>query len=179
MRFFLVLFFIFLSLTAFAGDFSVSTQALNADGSLQTKNIFNDLGCGGENMSPELAWRDAPAETKSFAVTVYDPDAPAGGWWHWTLFNIPASTSRLPEGASMNNTKLPQGISEGINDFGKHGYSGPCPPAGDKPHRYLMTVYALKIARPDLSQTTPGTKVGFYLRHNALATASVTGTYGR
>ena len=169
---------VLMSSAALAGDFSVSTRSLGADGVVHATNIFD--GCGGENLSPELEWRGAPAGTKSFAVTIYDPDAPTGsGWWHWTLFNLPPSVSQLAEGASLNSAKLPQGAVEGMNDFGKPGYGGPCPPAGDKPHRYVMTVYALKVARLDLGPTASGAMVGFHIRQNMLASASVTGIYGR
>ena len=122
-----------------------------------------------------------PAGTKSFAVVVYDPDAPTGsGWWHWVIFNLPPSATRLPVNAGDPSANLaPPGNVQSMTDFGTTGYGGPCPPQGDKPHRYIFTVYALKVDRLPLDSKASGAMVGFYLNQNALGKASFTATYGR
>ena len=159
-------------------------QALTVSSSLASvgdvgRFVLNGFGCTGGNMSPLVEWRDPPTGTQSFAVTIFDPDAPTGhGWWHWTVFDIPPSVFRLEENASATQ-KLPAASIEGRTDFGTSGYGGPCPPKGDKPHRYIVMVYALKMAKLGLSPESQGATVGDALTQNALATASVTATYGR
>jgi Raf kinase inhibitor-like YbhB/YbcL family protein len=145
------------------------------------RHVFNGFGCSGQNVSPALAWRGAPEGTRSYAVTVYDPDAPTGsGWWHWVVYNIPASATALPSGAGAGATAgLPAGAAQGTTDFGTAGYGGPCPPAGDAPHRYVFTVHALKVARLDLPANATAAFVGFNLNANRLASASFTARYGR
>jgi Raf kinase inhibitor-like YbhB/YbcL family protein len=138
-------------------------------------------GCKGQNISPALAWSGEPAGTQSFAVTMYDPDARAGsGWWHWTMFNIPASVHSLAAGAGSEGSKdLPEGAAQGRNDFGTSYYGGPCPPAGEHAHHYEITIYALKAARLPLAAGAPGAQVEANLRSNMLATANVVGRYER
>jgi hypothetical protein len=145
------------------------------------RHVFNGFGCSGQNVSPALAWRGAPEGTKSFAVTVYDPDAPTGsGWWHWVVYNIPAGTTALPAGAGAGASGgLPAGAAQGTTDFGTAGYGGPCPPPGDPAHRYVFTVHALKVARLDLPANATAAFVGFNLNANRLASASFTARYGR
>jgi Raf kinase inhibitor-like YbhB/YbcL family protein len=179
MKLLLFVFSFTLSQVALAAPFTLTSADLPANKPLANKFVFNSFGCAGENKSPALEWKNAPAGTKSFAVTVYDPDAPTGsGWWHWTIFNIPAKTTKLAENASQDAKLLPAGAVQGRTDFGKSGYGGACPPQGDKPHHYIFTVYALKSEKLDLNQDSPGAMVGFYLR-DALAKASITVTYGR
>jgi Raf kinase inhibitor-like YbhB/YbcL family protein len=111
-------------------------------------------GCGGENQSPQLTWHDAPPATRSFACTCFDPDAPTGsGFWHWLAWDIPATTTSLALGAATG--ERPTVGKTGYNDFGERGYCGPCPPQGDKPHRYVFTVYALDV--PSLEGLGAGT----------------------
>lgn len=142
--------------------------------------MFNGFGCKGENKSPEISWKDAPKSAKSFAVTIYDPDAPTGsGWWHWTLVNIPVTVSKIDENATAETAKLPKGAIEGRNDFGKTNYGGPCPPPGDKPHRYIVTVHALKVPTLSVDKDSSGAMVGFNLNANVIEKASTTFTYGR
>jgi len=128
-----------------------------------------------------LHWKDAPVGTKSFAVTVYDPDAPTGsGWWHWLIFNIPANTDNLPENAGDPSSGLaPKGSIQGRTDFGKPGYGGACPPVGDKPHRYQFTVYALDTEKIDLDANASGAMVGYFLNPHAIAKATLTVYYSR
>lgn len=135
-------------------------------------------GCGGGNVSPHLAWSGAPEGTKSFAVTVYDPDAPTGsGWWHWQVFNIPADVTEIATGASMKS--MPAGVVENFSDYDEQGFGGACPPEGDPPHRYIFTVFALDVEKLPLTEKDSAAKVGFHLNAHKLASASLTATYGR
>ncbi|HML11102.1 MAG TPA: YbhB/YbcL family Raf kinase inhibitor-like protein [Stellaceae bacterium] len=148
---------------------------------MASAQVFNGFGCTGQNISPALSWSGEPAGTQSFAVTMFDPDAPTGsGWWHWTVFNIPASVHSLPAGAGTDPSKdLPAGAVQGRNDFGFSFYGGPCPPVGAHAHHYEITVYALKVPKLDLDASASGAKVGFNLNADALATANIVGRYGR
>ena len=123
---------------------------------------FPGFGCNGGNVSPELTWSGAPAGTKSFAVTMYDRDAPTGsGFWHWVVFNIPATVHELPKNAGDAKANLmPPGAVQSRTDFGVPGYNGPCPPAGDKPHRYHITVFAVDVDHIDADQSTSAAVVG-------------------
>ena len=137
------------------------------------------FGCAGGNKSPHLAWSGAPAGTKSFAITCYDPDAPTGsGFWHWLVVNIPANVSELPQGSGSAGGKLPQGALQTRTDFGKPGYGGPCPPEGDHPHRYLFTVFAVSQML-DVTADTSAAVVGFNLHFATLAKAEIMGLFRR
>jgi Raf kinase inhibitor-like YbhB/YbcL family protein len=139
--------------------------------------VANTFGCSGGNVSPQLSWTGAPAGTKSFAITIYDPDAPTGsGWWHWVAVNIPASVTQLASGASPG--KMPAGTIETRTDFGKPGYGGPCPPPGET-HHYIFTIYALKVDKLDLDAQASGAMAGFMIRSNSLGSATFTVTFGR
>lgn len=164
-----------------AAEFRVSSPVVKDKGTIGNEQVFNGFGCTGTNISPELTWENAPKDTKSFAVTVYDPDAPTGsGWWHWLIFNIPASVNKLPANAGKVDSGLaPKGSIQSMTDFGAPGYGGPCPPQGDKPHRYTFTVHALKVDQLPLKAEASGAMVGFYLGQNTLAKASFTALYGR
>lgn len=125
------------------------------------------------NTSPHLAWSGAPEGTKSFAVTVYDPDAPTGsGFWHWTVANIPADVSALPTGGPV-----PSGAVEGRTDYGKAGFGGAAPPPGHGPHRYIFTVFAVDTDALEVTPDDSGAVYGFNLHFHTLAKASITATY--
>lgn len=129
-------------------------------------------GCTGTGASPQLSWSGAPAGTKSFAVTLFDPDAPTGsGFWHWVAWDIPAGTTSLPTGAV-----LPPGAVNGTNDGGGTGYTGPCPPVGDVTHHYTFTVIALDVASLQLPADIHAAVVGFVTGQHAIASASLTAT---
>lgn len=182
MQRFVALALLILSPAAFAaGSFTVSSSDVKPNSTMAEAQVFKGFGCEGANVSPALAWKNAPAGTKSFAVTVYDPDAPTGsGWWHWVVFNIPAGVTSLPPGAGdPAGGKAPLGAVQSRTDFGKPGYGGPCPPKGDKPHRYIFTVYALKTDKIDADDNASAALVGFMLNANKLGKASFTATYGR
>ena len=159
--------------------FTVTAPDLVSKGRITPTHVFNGMGCNGQNVSPAIQWANPPEGTKSFAVTMYDPDAPTGsGWWHWVMYNIPASTTGLTAGAG-NNRNAPRGSAQGATDFGSKGYGGPCPPVGDKPHHYHITVFALKTEKLDVPGNATAAYVGFNLNANKLATARVTGLYAR
>ena len=164
-----------------AEKFEISSPDISPNEKISNKHIFAGFGCSGDNISPELGWRNAPAGTKSFAVTAYDPDAPTGsGWWHWVVFNIPAETTRLPANAgNLTSGLAPAGSVQSMTDYGEPGYGGPCPPQGHKPHRYQFTVWALKVDKLPLDAKTPGAMVGYYLNQNVIGKATLTGLYGR
>jgi Raf kinase inhibitor-like YbhB/YbcL family protein len=164
-----------------AGKFTVESGEVRPNAKIGPAQVFKGFGCDGGNVSPSLVWKRAPAGTKSFAVTVYDPDAPTGsGWWHWVVFNIPSDVVTLPLGAGDPAAgKAPRGAIQSQTDFGKPGYGGPCPPQGDKPHRYIFTVHALKTDKLDLDDKTMPAMVGFMINANRLDKASFTATYGR
>jgi Raf kinase inhibitor-like YbhB/YbcL family protein len=137
------------------------------------------FGCAGGNQSPHLKWSGAPAGTKSFAVTCYDPDAPTGsGFWHWLVVNIPADVTELKLGAGSAGGALPKGALMTRTDFGKPGYGGPCPPEGDHPHRYLFTVFAVS-ENLDVGADTPAAVIGFNLNFKTLAKAAIMGLFKR
>ena len=138
------------------------------------------FGCDGCNKSPHLAWMNPPENTKSFAITCYDPDAPTGsGFWHWVLVNIPADMRELELGAGSEGGNLPSGALQIRTDFGRPGYGGPCPPEGDHPHRYLFTVYAVGLAELPVTADTSAAVVGFNLHFNTLAKSTLMGLYKR
>lgn len=164
-----------------AADFTLTSPDVSDGGTIANKYVFKGFGCEGGNLSPALSWQGAPADTKSFAVTVYDPDAPTGsGWWHWVIFNIPASVNELPQGAGDPSSGLaPEGSVQSTTDFGSTGYGGPCPPQGDSPHHYIFTVYALNADHLDINDSASGAMVGFNLHATMIDKATLTATYGR
>jgi hypothetical protein len=164
-----------------AGRFTLTSPDLKPGGMIATRHVANSFGCAGQNVSPALRWSGAPAGTKSFVVTVYDPDAPTGsGFWHWVVYNIPANATTLAAGAGdPKGSALPAGAVQSNTDVSKPGYLGPCPPAGDKPHRYIFTVYALKTAKLDVPANATAALIGFNVHGNQLAKATLTARYGR
>ena len=163
------------------GTFTLTSKETGAGKTLAAAQVFNSFGCTGQNVSPSLAWANPPAGTKSYALTMYDPDAPTGsGWWHWVVYNIPATAKSLPAGAGdAKAPKLPAGAAQGNTDFGTPGYGGPCPPAGDKPHHYIFTLYALKVDKLDIPANATAAFVGFNINGNKLGQATFTALYGR
>jgi Raf kinase inhibitor-like YbhB/YbcL family protein len=164
-----------------AQAFELKSPAFAEGGLIAEKHVFKGFGCAGGNISPALSWKDPPAGTKSFALMVHDPDAPTGGagFWHWAVANIPASATGLPEGIGKDGKGLPEGAVEISTDFGAPGYGGPCPPKGDKPHRYNFTLYALKTDKLELPPQATASLAGFLINTNALGKATLTGVYER
>jgi Raf kinase inhibitor-like YbhB/YbcL family protein len=147
-----------------------------ADGeTLNKPQVSGVFGAGGEDVSPHLAWSGAPDGTQSYAVTVYDPDAPtASGFWHWAAFNIPADVNVLPSGASGN---LPGGAVELKNDGGTVGYIGAAPPPGHGPHHYWVVVHAVDVPSLDIPAEASCAFLGFNLFSHTLARATLVPVY--
>jgi len=168
--------------TAFAesGGFRLAGAEWHDGGSVPQKNVYNGSGCGGANISPEFHWSNAPRGTKSFAITIFDPDAPAGGgWWHWIIFNIPGTVSELPAGAGNEaSRRLPPAGFQCRNDYGELGYGGPCPPPGST-HRYLVKVYALSIEKLPFGSETPPGKMAKQIEAHSIGVAKLMVRLGR
>jgi Raf kinase inhibitor-like YbhB/YbcL family protein len=164
-----------------APAFRLESPDIQPGGMMDKKFEANMFGCTGENKSPALKWSGAPKDTRSFAVTVYDPDAPTGsGWWHWSVIDIPATTTELtPDAGNASNANLPAGARQVRIDYGIAAWGGVCPPPGDEPHRYVFTVYALKTDKLDIPADATAALAGFMINANALAKASFTARYGR
>jgi Raf kinase inhibitor-like YbhB/YbcL family protein len=144
-----------------------------------TANLF---GCTGGNMSPPLRWTGTPAGTKSFVVTLFDPDerSTPSGWWHWIVYDLPATADRLPKGAGAEHSSvLPHGTMQGRTDLGNDAYHGPCPDKGDPPHRYTFTVYALSVEKLDVPADSSGAMVVSTAQEHLLGKAVFIAHYGR
>ncbi|WP_241844703.1 YbhB/YbcL family Raf kinase inhibitor-like protein [Kitasatospora sp. CB01950] len=145
-----------------AGRFTVTSPDL-VNGTFPQANWANSFGCEGGNRPLRLEWRGAPAGTRSFAVTMFDQDAPTGsGFWHWVSWDLPATATALGD-------TLPPGAVSGTEDAGLAGYLGPCPPVGDRPHRYRITVYALDAPSLALPAGTPPAVTAFTMGGHVLA----------
>lgn len=163
-----------------AGKFTLTSTDLAPGGKIAAAQVFNSFGCSGTNTSPALSWTNPPKDTQSFALFMYDPDAPTGsGWWHWVVYNIPASATSLRSGAGdTRNMLMPDGTVQGRTDFGTTGYGGPCPPPG-KAHHYYLRLYALKVPRLDIPKDSTAAFIGFNVNAQAIGKAELMGTYGR
>ena len=160
-----------------AESFTLKSDTLQ--GQISKAQEFNGFGCSGENISPELHWSHAPKGTKSFAITVYDPDAPTGsGWWHWLIVNIPVDTNKITANASAEK-KLPKGALETTTDYGITGFGGACPPQGDKAHRYVFTVHALDVENLPVKADSKSAVVGFMINKHTIEKASLISYYKR
>jgi Raf kinase inhibitor-like YbhB/YbcL family protein len=171
---------IMVSTQVLAASFQLTSPDIAEGKAIAERHIYSGFGCNGGNGSPTLAWSGAPAGTKSFAITAYDPDAPTGsGWWHWVVFNLPAATTGLAaDTGNPAKNLLPAGSIQSRTDFGQPGYGGPCPPPG-KPHRYIFTVHALDTETLPLDNQVSAAMVGFMVNAHALGHASLTALYGR
>ena len=158
-----------------ANAMTLTSPDIKPGGKIADEQVFNGWDCTGKNVSPALSWSGAPKGTKSFAVSVYDPDAPTGsGFWHWWVADLPADATGLLKGAG--SAGLPTGAVQVRNDFSATGYGGPCPPKG-APHHYQITVYALDVDKLDAG-ASPAV-VGFNVHGHTLAKATLVGLYGR
>ncbi len=133
--------------------------------------------CDGEDLSPPLAWSGAPPGCKSFALTCDDPDAPGGTWRHWAIYDIPSTATGLAEGIATAERVGPN--RQGMNDFRRMGYGGPCPPKGHWPHRYRFRLFALDVDRLRLPAKPGFEAIAAAARRHTLAEAVLTGTYAR
>ena len=161
--------------------FTLTSPAFKNGGTIPHRYTYSGYGCTGRNTSPELDWSGAPAETKTFALTVFDSDARNGqGWWHWVAFNIPSNVTKLQSGAgSGSDALLPAGAVQGRNDFETVGYGGPCPPPGNPPHHYHFTLYALDEHVDGLSPLASGPLLVKTIREHVLAKTELVGLFGR
>lgn len=162
-------------------DFALSSPDVQPDAAMDPRLEFDGFGCAGQNQSPALDWKNAPIGTQSFALTMYDPDAPSGsGWWHWFVVDLPAGCFALPANAGAEGSAhMPAPARQIRNDFGVHAWGGICPPAGDKAHRYVFTVHALSVARLDIPDDATAALAGFMVNAHSLGKASFTGLYAR
>lgn len=157
--------------------FKLTSSDIREGRQLDAKQVFQGFGCEGGNSSPALSWENPPEGTKSFALTVYDPDAPTGsGWWHWFAFNIPAEAASLPAGTTAEKG-LPEGTVELRNDYGAIGFGGACPPPGEV-HRYQFTLHAL-ATKLDLDGSVSAALAGFMVNANSIASSTITAVYNR
>jgi Raf kinase inhibitor-like YbhB/YbcL family protein len=161
-------------------NFQIRVSGLGPNGQIPNEFVLNQFGCNGKNLSPEIAWSGAPAETRSFAIAVWDSDAPkAGGFCHWMILNIPGSAHGLPAGTGNLDKRIaPAGAIQLKNDYGEPGYGGPCPP-GHQLHHYHFLLYALKAEHLPIDQrTAPGTAAAEFQKE-VLGKAEVVATYHR
>jgi hypothetical protein len=166
---------------AAAQTMTLTSPDIKPGGKIADEQVFNAFGCTGGNVSPALSWSGAPQGAKSFALSVYDPDAPTGsGFWHWVVFNIPPDVTSLPKDAgSLKAGTAPKGAVQSRTDFGVPGYGGPCPPQGDPPHHYHFTIFAVDTPKLEGDENTSAAVVGFMLHFHTLAKAELVGVYGR
>jgi Raf kinase inhibitor-like YbhB/YbcL family protein len=153
-------------------SFALKSPAFSNGGEIPRKYT-----CSGENVSPALSWTEAPSHARTLALIADDPDAPAGTWTHWILWNIPANAASLPEAVSPSQESLGSGARQGRNDFGRVGYGGPCPPPG-RPHRYFFRLYALG-ATLDLKPGAARSELESAMNPHVLAQAEWMGLFKR
>lgn len=157
--------------------FTLTSDDISDGRPLKNQQVSGIMGAGGEDASPQLSWSGFPEETRSFAVTVYDPDAPtASGFWHWAVANLPATCTDLPAGVGEGSV-LPGDALTLVNDAGMRRYVGAAPPPGHGTHRYFVAVHAVKVEKLELSEDASPAYLGFNLFMNAIARAVIHGTH--
>jgi Raf kinase inhibitor-like YbhB/YbcL family protein len=161
-------------------SFTVESNDVADGQQMSDAQVYNSFGMSGQNISPHLRWHGFPAETQSFAVTCYDPDAPTGsGFWHLVLVNVPASVTELPTGAASGDLSgLPGEAFCVRNDYGSNDFGGAAPPQGDPPHRYVFAVHALDTEKLDITPDVSPAVAGFNLRFHAIARGLLIPVYG-
>jgi Raf kinase inhibitor-like YbhB/YbcL family protein len=157
--------------------FSLTSNSITNGQPMASPQISGIMGAGGEDVSPQLRWSGFPDKTRSFAVTVYDPDAPTlSGFWHWAVANLPADVTELPAGAG-DGSDLPGDALTLVNDAGQRRYIGAAPPAGHGAHRYYIAVHAVDTEKLDLPEDASPAFLGFNLFQHAIARAVIHATY--
>lgn len=144
---------------------------------IRNNQVLNKFGCKGNNISPKIIWKNAPVNTKSFAITMYTKDVNVeSGWWHWILYNIPKNINKLQEGVNIDNSLLPKGTIYGINDYGEKNYGGICSPINIK-YNYTITIYALDIDKIDLPKNSTPAMAVLYFNNHTIAKTQITSFY--
>ncbi|MCB0632364.1 MAG: YbhB/YbcL family Raf kinase inhibitor-like protein [Saprospiraceae bacterium] len=166
---------LFIGITPLFSQKTFTLTSEDVGGQAGSAQFFNGFGCTGENASPQLQWANVPEDTRSFAVTMYDKDAPTGsGWWHWVVFDLPAGTLEIPANAgNITSGLMPEYAIQSRTDFGSYGYGGPCPPEGHGFHEYLITVYALDTDKLELDRDATPALVGYMINAHLLGKASI------
>ena len=169
------------SMLTSAETLTISSNDITHGKMMSKVHEFNGFGCTGDDLSPHLAWTGAPPETKSFAITVYDPDAPTGsGWWHWQIVNIPKDVREVTTGAgSVGKKTAPKGSVQVLNDYSMRGFGGACPPPGHGIHRYQFTIHALSVETLDLPDNASGALAGYMINANTISSATLEALYQR
>ncbi|MGC4932333.1 YbhB/YbcL family Raf kinase inhibitor-like protein [Gordonia sp. DT30] len=159
--------------------FEVTSTSVDDGATLASRQASGLMGAGGQDVSPQLSWSGFPSETKSFTVTVYDPDAPtASGFWHWAVADIPAAVTSLDEGAGDDTgSGLPAGAVTLANDASLRRYVGAAPPPGHGPHRYFIVVHAVDVESLGLPDGATPAYLGFNLFSHAIARTRIVGLY--
>ena len=161
---------------------TLSSPALKPGKPFPAEFVLNGFGCVGDNVSPPLQWKGVPAGTKSFVITLFDRDehGTPSGWWHWVLYDIPATADHLDKGAGVVDSKtLPPGARQGGNDDSLDAYTGPCPDEGDAPHHYVWTLYALSVATLPVPAGASGANVTYTAHQYTLGTDQLISLHGR
>ena len=171
------IFILFTTSALMAGDFTL--QSTDIDTNLTKVQEFNGYdGCTGDNISPQLSWKNAPKGTKSFIVTMEDTNSPIGiTWWQWLVIDIPGNVTELATNAS--GKAMPKGSIELKNNYDIIGYSGACPPKGDKAHRYVFNVLALDVEKLSITERRNDAVLGNLIKRHTIAKASMTSYYQR
>lgn len=144
---------------------------------IRNKQVLNKFGCNGKNISPKIIWKNAPVNTKSFAITMYTKDVNSGsGWWHWIVYNIPNTVNVIQSNASQNKSLLPKGAIQGINDYGEKNYGGVCVPNNNK-YNYIITIYALDVDKINLPKNSTPAMVALNLNNHKIATTQIKSFY--
>ena len=163
--------------------FRLTSEDLPPGKPIPARHVANAFGCHGPNESPVLHWSGAPAGTRSFAITMYDPyKPPVSGWWHWIVYDLPSTTKELPRGAgAAGSTDMPAGAKQGLPDgeAPEPHYYGPCPDVGDPPHHYVITIYALSVDHLDVPQTATAAHIAYVISSKTLAKASIVRPFSR
>lgn len=168
-----ILFLLFSANNSFARNMKLKSDDIESNKEIGEEFVFNNFGCKGSNLSPQLTISDVPVGTKSLAITMFDPDAPTGsGWWHWIVYNIDPTTINIARAA----TKISENAVVAKNDYGANAYGGPCPPAGTK-HRYVFTLYALDITALDVPNDASAAMIGYYLNTHTIEKVILTPFY--